>query len=220
MTQQMHKEPMVVDSDDSHADPASLIADAPQSPGVIEEGLRPWRLAKSLEALRAQVNAAFPERNKASDGTIGDPAHQSRASDHNPWVVDGASGVVTAMDITHDPSSGCDAGKIVEALRASRDKRIKYVIWNRRIASSAAIGGVTPWTWRSYTGANPHNHHCHLSVKPDKSHFDDTTAWKIKALEESVFAGLVAEPDDIDADVLFALTALGCSDNLGDSHLP
>lgn len=29
-----------------------------------------WRLAKSLEVLRSQVNAAYPKRSKASDGTI------------------------------------------------------------------------------------------------------------------------------------------------------
>jgi len=40
-----------------------------------------WRLARSLEPLRNEVNAAAPNRSKASDGTIGDTAHSSRASD-------------------------------------------------------------------------------------------------------------------------------------------
>ena len=31
-----------------------------------------WRLAKSLEKLRSQVNAKHPKRSKASDGAIGD----------------------------------------------------------------------------------------------------------------------------------------------------
>ena len=57
-----------------------------------------WRLARSLETLRAQINALSPNRSKASDGTIGDAAHSARTSDHNP---DGG-GVVRALDLTHD----------------------------------------------------------------------------------------------------------------------
>lgn len=43
-----------------------------------------WRVAKSLLVLRDQVNKMAPNRNKASDGTIGDETHQSHNSDHNP----------------------------------------------------------------------------------------------------------------------------------------
>jgi|HigsolmetaAR201D_1030396.scaffolds.fasta_scaffold15936_2 hypothetical protein len=43
-----------------------------------------WRLARSLEQLRRQIDAAYPGRSKASDGTIGDVAHSQRNSDHNP----------------------------------------------------------------------------------------------------------------------------------------
>lgn len=35
-----------------------------------------------------------------------------RDSDNNPWVKNGATGVVTAIDITHDPSKGCYAIKL------------------------------------------------------------------------------------------------------------
>ena len=64
-----------------------------------------WRLAKSLDVLRNQVNAQAPTRSKACDGTIGDQAHSSRASDHNP----NAKGVVQAQDFTHDPAGGFDS---------------------------------------------------------------------------------------------------------------
>lgn len=101
-----------------------------------------WRVAKSLLALRSQVDARWPTRRTDSDGTIGDAAHQARDSDHNPWVKDGLTGVVTAIDITHDPASGCSAEMIVQALVQSRDPRIKYIIWNRRIISAT----VAPWT--------------------------------------------------------------------------
>lgn len=139
----------------------------------------PWRIAKSLLALREQVNRKAPGRSKASDGTIGDAAHASRASDHNPWVKDGSVGVVTALDITHDPTNGCDAGAIVEAIRGSRDTRVKYVIWNRRIANPLPIGGQPPWAWRPYTGSNPHSKHCHISVKSEKSSYDSVVSWTI-----------------------------------------
>ncbi|HEY8214169.1 MAG TPA: hypothetical protein VIG36_08590, partial [Methylocystis sp.] len=121
-----------------------------------------------------------PQRSKASDGTIGDAAHASRSSDHNPWVVDAGTGVVTAFDVTHDPENGCDAGQIAEAIHASRDVRVKYIIWNRRISNSSKIGAAEAWTWRAYTGTNPHNHHCHISVQPEKALYDDTRNWIIE----------------------------------------
>lgn len=116
-----------------------------------------WRLAKSLDVLRAQINVAYPGRSKVSDGTIGDEAHSSRTSDHNP----NPKGIVCALDITHDPSHGLDAGKMAETLRLSRDPRIKYLISNGRISNPDIAGGA----WRKYTGKNPHNHHFHISVK-------------------------------------------------------
>lgn len=138
-----------------------------------------WRVAKSLLALRDQVNTKSPSRSKASDGTIGDPAHASRTSDHNPWIKDGAVGVVTAMDITNDPGRGCDANIIAEAIRTSGDPRVKYIIWNRRIANSSPIGGQPGWAWRQYKGSNPHTKHVHISVKSDKAAYDSTGAWTI-----------------------------------------
>ncbi len=134
-----------------------------------------WRVAKSLLRLREQVNAMFPERSKASDGTIGDAAHASRTSDHNPWVKDGNIGIVTAMDITHDIPHGCDAQALVDALVNSRDPRIKYIIWNRKKINSK----IQPWVWRNYTGANPHTKHFHLSVLPDKAFYDSEDSWQI-----------------------------------------
>jgi len=133
-----------------------------------------WRLAKSLEKLRAQVNAEWPDRDKASDGTIGDAAHAATKSDHNP----DSGGVVRALDITDDPKGGPSAEWLAEILRASRDPRISYIISNRRIASSYAIGGVEPWTWRPYAGLNAHKSHVHVSVVAGKAG-DSVKAWTI-----------------------------------------
>lgn len=134
-----------------------------------------WRLAKSIDKMRAQVNALYPKRSKASDGTIGDESHQSRNSDHNAWIKDGKLGVVSGCDITHDPKGGFDAGLFANLLLASRDPRIKYIIWNRQIASGS--DGPSAWKWRKYTGSNPHNRHVHISVKAKKSFYDDERAW-------------------------------------------
>lgn len=138
-----------------------------------------WRTANSLTHLRDQVNAKWPNRSKASDGTIGNAEHQSRDSDHNPWVREGAVGIVTALDITHDPVHGVDSEAIANAIRLSQDSRVKYIISNRKIAASYGVHGEKAWTWRPYHGANPHNHHCHISVLPEKSHYDSTVDWKI-----------------------------------------
>ena len=135
-----------------------------------------WRVAKSLLTLRDQINQRFPSRRKASDGTIGDSRHCPGSSDHCAKPLDGPDPkVVTAMDITHDPASGCDVQAIVDALVTSRDPRIKYIIWNREIISSTN----TPWQWRTYTGSNPHTKHFHLSVSSDKVKFDSTSSWQI-----------------------------------------
>ncbi len=138
-----------------------------------------WRVAKSLLVLRGQVNEMAPNRNKASDGTIGDATHQTHNSDHNPWVIDGNVGVVTALDITNDPNGGCDVNAIAEAIIGSRDIRVKYIIWNRRITSSYPVGSRPAWEWGPYTNSSPHTEHVHISVKSDKPNYDSTDPWMI-----------------------------------------
>lgn len=137
-----------------------------------------WRLARSLEKLRDEINAQFPDRSKASDGSIGNAAHAARSSDHNPWVHDHkGQPIVTAIDVTNDPEHGLDSEKLAEALLASRDPRIKYVISNRKIASGA--DGPQPWVWRKYGGANAHNHHVHVSVEDSEQRYDSTSPWDL-----------------------------------------
>lgn len=138
-----------------------------------------WRPAKSLKQLQSQVNQAFPNRKKTSDGMIGDTAHCPGSSDHCPLIVDGGVGVVAAYDITHDPANGCDMKKVTEAVIQSQDSRIKYIIYDYKICSSYAQGGIPAWKWRPYSGANPHTKHAHFSVVKDKSQYDDVSPWTI-----------------------------------------
>jgi hypothetical protein len=124
-----------------------------------------WRLAKSLGRLRKQINAKFPNRSKVSDGTIGDAKHAKRKSDHNP----NEKGVVCAFDVTHDPKNGVNCGELAKKL--AKDKRVKYLIWNRQITEKG-----NPSKWKPYTGANPHDKHLHISVNAD---YDDPQDWEI-----------------------------------------
>lgn len=125
------------------------------------------RPARSLVRLREQIDAAYPNRNRASDGMIGDAAHAATISDHNP----NAAGVVTALDITHDPANGVDIDKLSDELAATRDPRIKYLIANG-LAMEPAVSG---WNWVQYYG-DPHTNHLHISVY---GNYDDDSDWRI-----------------------------------------
>lgn len=109
-----------------------------------------YRIAPSLDDLRDEVNAEWPNRDKASDGWIGDPSHQARVSDHNPDYADG--GIVRALDIDKD---GINVDRVLNAV--CHDSRTSYVIWNYRI-----WGGSR---WRKYEGRNKHTKHVHVSIK-------------------------------------------------------
>lgn len=140
----------------------------------------PWRVVESLTTLRSQLDIAFPGRSHASDGTIADDVHTT-SSDHYPhhYPALGPTPVVTAFDGTQDPAHGCDNTVVTEAIRVSRDPRVKYVIWNHRMYSSYDSGGIAAWTWRPYTGSNdPHTNHFHISVQPTAL-ADSTAPWAI-----------------------------------------
>ena len=140
-----------------------------------------YRRAKSLDKLVAEVNARFPNRSKTSDGWIGDAAHASRDSDHNPWVKDGDVGVVTAEDITEDDAPGVPeiADFIVKTLVKRRDRRVKYLIHESTIWRSYDKPGIPAWTPAPYSGTNAHIKHVHVSVQPMKSLYDSVAPWGI-----------------------------------------
>lgn len=139
-----------------------------------------WRPAKSLMKLREQANTLWPNRSKASDGLIGDSAHAASASDHNP----NSDGVVCAFDLTHDPANGCNCDAIAESIRLNPHPDLKYLIWNHRIFRAYVKPGIPKFTWSSYTGADPHTSHIHVSVGvgPDGKSiqpYDDEVEWNL-----------------------------------------
>lgn len=117
-------------------------------------------VAPACRQALTDANSRWPTRGKASDGILGDPAHQARHSDHN---------VGNAVDITHDPKSGCTGDVISE--HAIQDPRVTYVIWNGQIWNRS----LHDTAWRPYSGPNPHTHHVHISVRDEAR--DDTTPW-------------------------------------------
>jgi hypothetical protein len=135
-----------------------------------------WRNCYASVALVDELNKRWPNRDRASDGTIGDAAHATRTSDHNPWLVLGGVGIVRARDVDKD---GVDAAGLVEYLRqlgAQRDNRLYpggYVIFNRRITTPDFSG------WKTYTGSNPHTAHFHVSFSTVAAGFDSPRPWGI-----------------------------------------
>ena len=118
-------------------------------------------LCKAGQQLREQFDDTFPDRDRSSDGWIGDTRHSARPSDHNP---DAKTGVVRAIDVDRDVSGSAkpdlmpDIANQIRLAAKAGDKRIAYVIFEGRIASPR-MG----WRWRKYSGSNPHNKHCHIS---------------------------------------------------------
>lgn len=141
---------------------------------MVATGGSGWRLAPCLIALIRECDRLYPSRSIASDGSIGDQAHAGRgsASDHNP-----SNGWVCAVDVTDDKAHGCDADLLARHLVASRDPRIKYVIWNGTIVKSYQSNGVPAWQPQPYTGINAHDRHTHVSVHNVPEARDDVRPW-------------------------------------------
>jgi hypothetical protein len=146
-------------------------------------------LTSSLVRLRADINDAFPGRDKATDGWIGDAAHRARTSGHNPDDTAGSKpestdadskAEVRALDVDDDLRSvrGYTMGALVQrmvsknqdgSLRFPGDlKRLAYIIFNRTIYRKR-----NGWRAEAYTGDNAHTEHAHFSGDPA---FDEDTA--------------------------------------------
>jgi hypothetical protein len=110
-----------------------------------------WHLNRALTNLRSEVNAVWPDRDRTSDGTIGDLAHQATNSDHNP----DPDGTVDAWDMDID---GVDVWHIID--RFEKHEAARYWIYNRQIATRS-----NGWRRERYTGANPHDKHVHFNTR-------------------------------------------------------
>ncbi len=130
-----------------------------------------WTLVPCLVQLRTEFNALAPGRDHASDGSIGDAAHSS-SSDHTPDEISDALrgrdadrvNEVHAIDVDADlRTPGLSMEQVVQHLlarcRSGAEKRLRYIIFNRRIWTSG-----NNWRQQTYTGLNPHDKHAHFSA--------------------------------------------------------
>ena len=122
--------------------------------------MTPW-LCKAGIQLREQIDDWFPDRDRSSDGTLGDARHALTKSDHNPDATSQPANVIRAFDCDADLSKQKGLSVyLADQIRqcAKTDPRIAYVIHRGQIASSKA-----GWKWRDYKGINRHDHHIHIS---------------------------------------------------------
>lgn len=138
-----------------------------------------WFEAPALVQLRDEVDAKYPHRDKASDGTVGDTSHQAHVSDHNPcWACTGRShGIVRALDLDSNGPLGVRTPLVDDVLAATiGDPRVWYVIWDGVIWSRTYA-----FVPHAYTGPSPHQEHVHISlngangVPGDPGNFDTHT---------------------------------------------
>jgi len=125
-------------------------------------------LVPAGKTFRAQVDARFPNRDRRSDGWIGDSAHSARKSDHNP----DSKGRVHAIDIDENFGSGqarngAQAQQMCKELLAYQrsglpgSNRIKNAVYENRVASGTYKSKLKFWRWRK--GNYGHEGHVHLS---------------------------------------------------------
>jgi hypothetical protein len=121
------------------------------------------RLSKAAIQLREQFDDSYADRDRSSDGWIGDTRHAARPSDHNP----DAQGWVRAIDIDRDLSGKAKPDLMPDLVDQVRllcksgvEKRISYIIFDGFIYSAKFR-----FIKRKYTGANKHTKHAHFSFK-------------------------------------------------------
>ncbi|XTZ16421.1 hypothetical protein ACQSSU_03190 [Micromonospora echinospora] len=140
-----------------------------------------YYLAPALAVLRDEINARWPNRDKASDGWIGDRAHQATRSDHNP----NDRGSVNALDIDRD---GVDVPAIIAAIEAHPSAH--YWIFNRQIADRD-----DGWRPRPYTGSNPHTLHLHISIRQSRTAEQDRRPWGLEeTMTPAQFVAILKDP--------------------------
>lgn len=152
-----------------------------------------WILIAAGKSLFAAFDELAPDRDRTSDGSIGDAAHASEVSDHNPdetgsVPIHDADKIneVHAVDVDSDLRvPGLTMETVVQFVlgrcRSGAEKRLRYVIYNRRIWE--ADNG---WKQRAYTGASAHTEHAHFSFSYTSSLEASTVSWHLEDIPVSL----------------------------------
>lgn len=154
-----------------------------------------WTLIPCLEQLFAEFNEIAPGRDKASDGRVGDAAHAISSSDHNPDET-GSVPIHDADKINEVHAIDVDSGlntsdltmeKVVQFLlarcRSGAERRLRYVIYKRRIWSASS-----DWVQKSYTGASPHTEHAHFSASYASAREASRASWHLEEIPVALTA--------------------------------
>ena len=134
-------------------------------------------LIPCLVELRSEFNAENPDRDKSSDGWIGDAAHQKEQSDHNP----DSQGRVLAIDIDstgpwpRDNTLDVYVAFIVDRCQNGVENRLEYIIRNRVIYTR-----TNGFKGETYTGSDPHTNHAHFSARHDHTGQSSTVSWELE----------------------------------------
>ncbi|GIM88745.1 hypothetical protein [Paractinoplanes toevensis] len=154
-----------------------------------------WVLIPCLKQLFAEFDWIAPRRDKASDGSIGDTAHQQESSDHNrdeegnvPIHDADKVNEVHAIDVTAMlDESDLTMEKVVQFLlgrcRSGAEKRLRYIIFNRRIWAASSN-----WVQKTYAGASSHTEHAHFSASYESAHEASTASWHLEDIPVALTA--------------------------------
>lgn len=130
----------------------------------------PWIVVPNLNEAKDQFDKRFPKRDDASDGSIGNTAHSTHASSHNPdksgypeWRDGDSKNEVRARDFDRDLKDPDYTMESVVQLwvklaRAGTLWWVRYIIYNGRIWHKK-----DGFKTRVYTGANQHTEHMHIT---------------------------------------------------------
>jgi len=155
-----------------------------------------WHETKGGLKLLAQCNARWPFRDKASDGGVGDAAHQGRpgygldgkGSFHTP----DPKGTVHARDVDENFGAGAAQGRTArkfadELAQYARSglpgsNRIVHIVYENQVASGTP-GRLSKLFWRFRGSGYGHTHHVHISFS--RAAETDGSVWPLPCLAAS-----------------------------------